>query len=195
MNHPGPALTVCGLDDLLACGAGAFTHAISILDPGCPKPETLAAFAPSRCLSLRFHDAIEPDGGRSVPGYDDIARVLHFGASLDWKAVDTSSAHLVVQCEMGISRSTAVLAILLAQAYPGEAGHHLFEKVELVQPRAWPNSRIVQLGDDLLGRGGRLVSALGSLYRRQLVTRPHMRALMSQHGRVHELELADRPLR
>jgi predicted protein tyrosine phosphatase len=64
---------------------------------------------------------------------------------------------------MGISRSSAAAAILLAvRAGPGSEAEAL-KNVGTIRPGARPNVRMLELADDVLGTGGALVRALRSL--------------------------------
>jgi predicted protein tyrosine phosphatase len=85
-----------------------------------------------------------------------------------------------------VSRSTAALAILLAQAVP-EDEHHAFARLARLRPQAWPNSRMIALADDLLLRRGRLIAALEGYYRRQLAARPRLVDLLRGLGRDDEI--------
>ena len=54
--------------------------------------------------------------------------------------------------------------------------------------KAWPNLRMVEMGDAMLGRGGELVAAAHDVYRLQLEKRPHLAEFMTNAGRARELE-------
>ena len=58
------------------------------------------------------------------------------------------------------------------------------------RPQAWPNSLMIRLADDLLGRGGRLTAALGEVYARRLAAHPELAEVMLRLGRAREIELA-----
>jgi hypothetical protein len=49
---------------------------------------------------------------------------------------------------------------------------------------------MIGFADDLLGRGGRLMAALGRFYARQLVGRPDMELHMRENGRAREVDMA-----
>ncbi len=61
------ALTVCGLDELDRHSARGVTHVLSILDPEWPEPEAFRDFDPHFRVTLRFHDAIDPDPRVGLP--------------------------------------------------------------------------------------------------------------------------------
>lgn len=137
------------------------SHIVSIRDPG----EELMIFPLSiNVLHLAFFDVTSATGmvGRlidpdDIPGPRHVAAILEFGRRLP------KGARILVHCGAGISRSTAAaLLLLVAQARLGDE-RWAFGIVKKLRPQAWPNRRIVQIGDRLLGCGGRLVKALDDM--------------------------------
>ncbi len=191
MNTIAPfRITVCGIEELSGhCEAGA-SHVLSILDPDWPVPEAFGSFGEHEKLELRFHDVIEEDPHLVPPRAEDVARLLAFGRDL--LAEPPTGAHLLVHCHAGISRSTASLALILAQALPGLPTHQVLGEVLRIRAKAWPNLRIIELGDAALSRGGELVSAAGEIYRIQLEIRPELAQLMTEGGRGREVTAARR---
>jgi predicted protein tyrosine phosphatase len=184
-------ITVCGLDELTAhCETGA-SHVLSILDPDHPVPEAFGRFGEHEKLELRFHDVIEVDPGMDPPHEADVARLLAFGRGLIREP--SQDAHLLVHCHAGISRSTASLALILAQALPNLSGHNIMLEVLRVRPKAWPNLRIIEIGDGVLGRDGAIVEAAVAVYRKQLEIRPHLAEFMTLGGRGREVTAARQP--
>ena len=184
-------ITVCGLDELAAhCETGA-SHVLSILDPDHPVPEAFGRFGEHAKLELRFHDVIEADRGMAPPREADVARLLAFGCGL--MREPSQDAHLLVHCRAGISRSTASLALILAQARPNLSGHNIMLEVLRLRPKAWPNLRIIEIGDGVLGRDGEIVAAAVAVYRKQLEIRPHLAAFMTLGGRGREVTAARQP--
>ncbi len=181
-------VTVCGIEELAGHVAGDVTHVLSILDPGWPEPEALRAFEVHRRLKLRFHDVIEPHPEWIAPQPWDIELLLAFGRDL----AATPDAHLLVHCHAGVSRSTAAAALILAQARPDRRADEVLLAVARVRPRAWPNLRILELGDVLLGRGGEIVTAAGAHYRRALDREPWLAEAMIDGGRGREVAQANR---
>jgi len=188
MNQSAPSfrVTICGIPELGDhCEAGV-THVLSILGPDLPDPPAFDAFPPHRRLTLRFHDIIEPDPERIGPSRVDVERLLAFGRELQ----QVEGSHLLVHCQAGVSRSTAATTLILAQAHPGRPAQETLDAVVELRPRAWPNLRIIELGDELLGRGGELVAATATVYRRLLDRDPHFAALMAESGRAREVVAA-----
>ena len=56
-----------------------------------------------------------------------------------------------------------------------------------MRPRAWPNLRILEFGDALLGRNGEIVAAASAVYRRVLDREPHLQEAMIDGGRGREI--------
>ena len=179
-------VSIGGLDDLDGLRDAGVTHVLSLLDPGWPEPESLGVVAPHRRLDLRFHDIVDPLPGLRRPGQRDVAGVLDFARAL----AAAPQAHLLVHCQKGLSRSTASLALILAQARGDWPADALLAEVVRLRPRAWPNLRIIELGDALLGRDGSLVAAVAQIYRARLAAQPRLADGMIEMGRARELRLA-----
>ena len=183
-------ITVCGIDELAGhCSAGA-SHVLSILDPESPVPEAFGAFGEHKKLELRFDDIIEETPGRLAPQSEHVALILAFGRDLG--AEPRSDAHLLVHCHAGISRSTAAMALLLAQALPDQPSDAILARVHGIREKAWPNLRLIEIGDAVLGRKGSLIDASHALYRLQLERRPHLASFMEEAGRGREVVAAHR---
>src|SRR5271166_2402427 len=148
---PLSVLTVCGLDELKHHSTRGVTHVLSILDPDWPEPESFEAFDRHMRATLYFHDAIEPAPGIVLPQETDVETILAFGRNLG-----DDLRHLLIHCHAGISRSTAAMAMVLAQAFPNENEDAIVDRIVRIRPQAWPNSRMIGFADGLLGRNGRL---------------------------------------
>jgi len=186
---PFSALTVCGLDELDGHAARGVTHVLSILDPEWPEPEAFLAFDPHFRATFRFHDAIEPEPGVILPERADVETILAFGRD----AGDVS--HLLIHCHAGISRSTAAMLMILAEAHPGESEDAVVDRLLRIRPQAWPNSRMIAFADELLGRNGGLGAAVGRLYARRLETHPELADAMRRGNRGREVEMGLRERR
>ncbi|HEX2728017.1 MAG TPA: protein-tyrosine phosphatase family protein [Beijerinckiaceae bacterium] len=184
-------LTICGLEELEHHSGRAVTHVLSILDPDCPDPGAFRAYDRHHRTILRFHDIIEPIPEQILPEPADVEAILAFGRSLGEDAAERDEGHLLVHCHAGISRSTAAMAMLLAQVHPDQAEKDIFERLLEIRPQAWPNSRMIGFADDLLARDGRLTAALARLYRRQLARRPDLAETMRYHRRGREIDMAE----
>jgi predicted protein tyrosine phosphatase len=179
-------LTVCGVSELDGhCGAGV-THVLSILDPGTPRPLAFDAFGPHHRLELRFDDVVQEHHGYQAPTEADVEAVLRFGEQIAQEAPREEQHHVLVHCWMGISRSTASAAMLLAQQAPGHE-EAAFQSLYSVRQRCWPNSRMIGFADKLLKRRGALVRAFEAHKRHILRHHPDIAALVRNVGRGAEL--------
>jgi predicted protein tyrosine phosphatase len=90
---------------------------------------------------------------------------LHVRQIIDFTQSWDRSAPLVVHCWMGISRSPAAALIAMLAVHPEEDDLALVGRLRLASPYATPNARLIQIGDAMLNRGGRLVEAVRSIGR------------------------------
>jgi predicted protein tyrosine phosphatase len=185
---PPFGITVCGIEELAShCDAGA-SHVLSILDPNFPVPEAFGIFGEHKKLELRFEDIIEELPGWHPPQPEHVEQILAFGRDL--LAEQRSNTQLLVHCHAGISRSTASMAILLAQAHPDQSAESILAMVHRIREKAWPNLRMIEIGDTMLRRSGTLIAASHALYRLQLQRRPYLADFMEQGGRGREVAAA-----
>lgn len=187
---PISLLTICGLAELDDHRSRGITHVLSILDPDWPEPDAFWTYDPHHRTTLHFHDVIEPGPGLILPAPSHVDAILQFGESLANGAGTAEPTHLLVHCHMGVSRSTAAMAILLAQRHPREDEERIFARLLEIRPQAWPNSRMIGFADEALEREGRLTAALGRLYARQLERRPETARFMQENGRAREVDMA-----
>jgi predicted protein tyrosine phosphatase len=181
-------LTVCGLDELDHHCAKGITHVLSLLDPGWPEPEAFWAYGPHHRVTLHFHDTVQPGPDLVLPTIENVETILGFGRSIIAQA-ERHHVHLLVHCHAGISRSTAAMAILLAQAGLKGAEDSVFGQIQELRPQAWPNSLMIGLADELLGRKGRLSAALDRFYTRQIRSQPGTAQLMQTCPRGARIEM------
>ena len=179
--------TVCGIEELHGHAATGVTHVLSILDPDHPVPEAFGAWGEHARLELRFHDIIEEMPGQIAPPAADVARILEFGRDL----MAEPAPRLLVHCHAGISRSTAALALVLAQAQPERSAERILANILAHREKAWPNLRILEFGDAMLDRGGSLPAAAAAIYRHQLAIRPHLAEVFRRSGRGREVDAAE----
>ena len=183
-------LTICGLEELDHHSSRGVTHVLSILDPQWPEPAAFAAYDPHHRTTLHFHDVVEPGPDVVLPERKHVAAILEFGTAIATDASLNRDPHLLVHCHMGVSRSTAAMAILMAHLNRSDSEEAIFARLLELRPQAWPNSLMIGFADDLLERKGRLVASLGRLYARQLAQRPDTEIFMRSHGRAREVEMA-----
>jgi len=184
-------LTICGIDEIPEHGPRAVTHVLSLLDPDWPELTGFQAYGMHSRTTLRFHDVINPSPGLTLPTKDHVAEILAFGDALAAEARADRERHLLVHCHMGISRSSAAMVSLMAQVDEQAPEDALFARLRQIRPQAWPNSLMVGYADELLGREGRLVSALRRHYGVQVRERPQFLEWMPRLGRHRELDMAE----
>lgn len=182
-------ITICGLNELSLHSAAGVTHVLSILDPGWPEPAAFLAFEAHHRLELRFHDVIEPRPEIIVPEADHVVDLLALGRA----ASAEPAPHILIHCHAGISRSTAAAALLLAQANPTRPAEAIIAEVAHLRPRAWPNLRLLELGDAALDRRGTLAAAAAAQYRRVLGMDPEFGRFIRDSGRGREVAMAETP--
>ena len=185
-------VTVCGIDELPDHGGVGVTHVLSILDPDWPVPDAFGSFGEHERCELRFHDVIDDEPGMIPPREEHVARLLAFGRDL--VAEPVPGAHLLVHCHAGVSRSTASMILIVAQAQPERSAASIAQEIFRIRSQAWPNLRLIEMGDAQLGRGGELVEAAKGIYREQLARRPELARSMTQSGRGREVAAADEPV-
>ncbi|HTQ70788.1 MAG TPA: protein-tyrosine-phosphatase [Acidocella sp.] len=182
--HPPFRIIICGLQDLHHHVDANITHVLSILDPSFPAPQVFEEYGAHTKLELRFDDIIEERKSLVAPTQEDVKAALAFGREM----MAAPTARLLVHCHAGISRSSACLSLLMAQAMPESPAEDLFQEVLRIRPQIWPNLRIVEFGDALLGRGGTMVEAAKRVYARQLRREPDLEEDMRFCKRDREVE-------
>ncbi|MBV9511248.1 MAG: hypothetical protein JO303_13305 [Caulobacteraceae bacterium] len=131
---------------------------ISLLSPG-QKPPPPPVGLPR--LVLRFHDIAEPAPGLIAPDRAMMQALLDFAAA--W----TEPGPLLAHCWMGISRSTAAAMIIACAVDPVRDEGGIARMLRQASPAATPNPLMAALGDELLGREGRLTAAVAAIGRGQ----------------------------
>jgi predicted protein tyrosine phosphatase len=180
--HAFSVLTICGIEELTDHSDRGVSHVLSILDPGWPEPEAFWSFDPHHRTTLHFNDDIEPGPGVVLPEKADIETILAFG-----RDVGLDLRHLLIHCHAGISRSTAAMTMILAQAFPNENDEAIVERLMQIRPQAWPNSRMIGFADEILGR--RLIEPVSRIYARRLADHPDLGETMRRLNRAREVEL------
>ena len=130
------------------------SHLVSWLSPLDLAPEIAAGLAPDERLHLASHDVCAPGGGLEPPTLAHVAELLAFAAG--W----TGARPLLVHCWAGVSRSTAAAYAIACCKRPDLAEADLARRLRRLAPTATPKPLIVELADDLLGRGGRMARAV-----------------------------------
>ena len=108
-------------------------------------------------LILGMDDITTPRDGYVAPADEHVAKLLAFVR--EWKR----ATPLVVHCYAGISRSTAGAYVTACALNPFRDELAIAQALRHASPTAMPNIRIVSLADRLLGRSGRMVTAIEAI--------------------------------
>lgn len=181
-------MTVCGLDELVSHADRQVSHVLSILDPGWEEPEAFGAYGEHARLQLHFNDDIEDIADRLPPSPEHVQQIIEFGR--DMLRDPEALRHLLVHCHAGVSRSTAAMTLILASVQPELSAEHVLDHILYIRAKAWPNLRILTLGEQQLGRSGEFTSAVAKVYRHQLERKPELKDYFIAGGRGREVELA-----
>ena len=133
-------------------------HVVSLLGDEATI-ERPVAIVPENHLWLRLHDISAPLDGYIIPDEQHVADLLNFVRGWDRRAP------LVMHCYAGISRSTASAFASVCALSPHRDERSIAQALRLASPTATPNIRIVSLADRLLGRDGRMTSAIETIGR------------------------------
>ncbi len=119
-----------------------------------------AVIAKERHLKLGMNDiSFAGTGNLVAPQEAHVREIIDFTRSWD------RASPLLIHCWMGVSRSPAAALIASLAVAPDEADDLLVRRLRAASPYATPNARLVEIGDDLLGRGGALVHAVKTIGR------------------------------
>jgi predicted protein tyrosine phosphatase len=110
-------------------------------------------------LWLGMDDIADVIEGMTPPGEAHVARLITFLDRWDRKSP------LVAHCFAGISRSSAAAFIAACVAAPDHDEEEFARRIRAASPTASPNSRLVALADEYLGRKGRMVKAIAAIGR------------------------------
>jgi predicted protein tyrosine phosphatase len=152
------------------------THLIGILDPTMPEPDGYRHLVPETDrILLRYYDRevereLSPSSALVETKLAAIERAV--------AALDKAPVRLFVHCHAGASRSTATAYLALARQYGPAEAEAAFAELLKITNKPWPNRRVVEFGDALLGAGGRLLKPLDA-YRE--TNRNRLPALLRLH--------------
>jgi predicted protein tyrosine phosphatase len=115
---------------------------------------------PARHLSIAVNDiAFAGRDGLIAPQEAHVAEIIRFARGWD------RSSPLLIHCWMGVSRSPAAALIAALAAIPELDDAELAASLRRASPQATPNTRLVDIGDGMLARSGRLVAAVKAIGR------------------------------
>lgn len=139
-------------------GRRGISHAISLLDPYDRFP-SLDPLTDDSHLKIGVHDIDELIQGLTLPETHHVESLLAFAERWDRKAP------LLVHCWAGISRSTASAFTIACALNPKADEGGIAATLRNASRTASPNLRIIALADAVLGRGGRMISAIAAIGR------------------------------
>ncbi len=177
--------TVCGIQELPDHALAGVTHLVSILDPDREPLTAFDDYGPHHRIDLRFDDIVIELPERMAPVDRHLERVLAFGQRLAAEA--GPDHHLLVHCHMGISRSTAAMALILTQARPDRPAVEALAEVVRIRPQAWPNLRMLEIGGDILGRRLELLEGVREVYQRRAQGQAEWLRFLRENHREREL--------
>lgn len=154
-----PAIHVCSLSRLAATvdRTGA-SHVATLINAGTPVVRP-ARIAETNHLFLGFNDITAPMEGMTPPGEEHVRKLIAFVEA--WDRTDP----MVIHCWAGISRSTAGAFIAMCALHPEWDEQELARDIRTRSPSATPNIRLVRLADEILGRHGRMATAIEAIGR------------------------------
>ena len=158
MNFPD--ITICGLPEVQKTITPEYRYMISILSVGesVTRPPWIQ---PERHLVLAFEDLTDsssPHWLNYAPHRSDIEKLIQFGRKVRGAQITSRNLEKVlIHCSAGRSRSPAAAYILLCDWYGAGKERLAAKKVCDLAWHCWPNPYMIQLGDEVLGRGGSMI--------------------------------------
>ena len=158
-----PQVHVCPLSLVAATVAATrASHLVTLIndDTLVVRPASIAA---ENHLFLAINDITEPMDGMVAPAEEHVRELIGFVGGWDQKNP------IVVHCFAGISRSTAAAFITLCAVKPERDEHDIARRLRAASPYAFPNARLIAFADRVLERDGRMVRAIQSIGRGEMV--------------------------
>jgi predicted protein tyrosine phosphatase len=125
---------------------------LSLLSPGSEFP-SFQGYDHERHHRIEVHDILQDAGERAAPGEGHVENIIRH--LKNW-APDNP---LLVHCWAGMSRSTATALIAACMHNPDTDEAQIGDALAAASPTAFPNTRIVAIADEMLGRNGRMARA------------------------------------
>ncbi len=154
-----PRIHVCPLSKLpetvRATGAQSL---VTLIDEGTPvsRPSGIAA---EEHLLVILSDIVAELEGHTLPAKSHVEKLLAFARRWD------QTAPLLIHCFAGVSRSTAAAFIAACALRPLRFEAEIADAVRTNSPTATPNARLVAIADAMLGRNGRMITAVEKMGR------------------------------
>ncbi|GJD30121.1 hypothetical protein PMNALOAF_1365 [Methylobacterium adhaesivum] len=154
-----PTLHVCPLSRLPETLAETDArHVMTLMKAGTAiaRPESIRQ---GRHCVVEVSDIAAPLDGHVLPDESHIGRILDFVAAWD------REHPLVIHCYAGISRSTAAAYIAACALAPERDEGAVADALRAAAPSATPNPLFVAIADRMLGRDGRMSTAIARIGR------------------------------
>lgn len=113
-----------------------------------------AMFPTAKLHVVFFDDVLEGTTETGAPGSEHLRDILNFGSGL------TTKDSLLVQCLMGISRSSACAFSIACQLAGVGHEREILRRLVKMHPGIRPNPRIARIADEMLGRNGAMTAVL-----------------------------------
>jgi len=131
---------------------------VSLLGPESPHRRFTGVHT-DRHLQLTFHDITVPTEGFVAPRPKDTEQIIAFVR--EWER----DAPLLIHCWAGISRSTAAAYVAMCMLRPPGREDEIAWELRHASASATPNRLMVSHADRMLGRNGRMVTAIEAIGR------------------------------
>jgi len=145
---------VCSLSRLHSTVEGTGAHHVVTLLKDIDLVRRPNTIAPANHLILGMDDITEPLAGYVAPADEHVTKLIAFVRG--WNR----ARPLVIHCYAGISRSTAGAFVAACALNPQRDEGSIARALRQASATAAPNLRIVSLADRVLGRKGRMTSAI-----------------------------------
>ena len=162
LSYVEDGIYVCPLaavDDMISA-VGA-SHLVTLINKD-TMIETPGPLASDNHLRLAMNDIVEPQPELVLPNEDHVRELIDFADEWD------QSAPMLIHCWAGISRSTAAAFVTMCRLNPDVDEILMAQHMRSLSPTLYPNRKIVEHGDNLLGRKGKMLQAVDSLGRGEM---------------------------
>lgn len=154
-----PRIHVCSLKRLPGTVIETGARDVVTLIKNIAQVATPAPVERARHLALDFADIIAPKEGEVLATENHIEALLGFVTG--W----SREAPLIIHCYAGVSRSTAGAFITACALRPERSEAEWAAAIRRESPTATPNTHLVAMADRILGRKGRMISAIEAIGR------------------------------
>jgi predicted protein tyrosine phosphatase len=131
---------------------------VTLLSPGSEVDRPIE-IRRERHLYIAVSDIVAPTPGQVLPDAKHLEDLLGFVHAWD------RAEPMVIHCFAGVSRSTAAAFVAACALSPARDEFAIARALRAASPTASPNPRLVALGDDALGRRGRMSEAIVNIGR------------------------------